>query len=496
MKHEIHEELCFHIAQRTAENLAAGMPPEEAAREARKRFGNLQSVREECWETKGASFFDASSQALRFVFRQLWKNPGFSTVAVLTLAFVTESCAGTSHTTGPARPVAAVGHSFDLPATTPIVPMQGAEPGSDRAHLAQLRAIIGDARVVALGEPALGMHEPLAFRNRLFEYLVEELGLTAIAVESAFPESRRLADYIAGGPGTAEEILTETRTWWHEPLEENVQLVRWMRAYNTDPSRKHPVRLYAIDLSYTGPWGSRPTPLALKAALKYLDRVDAASANALGSTFQPWLLRLANPMAPWTKSEHDAFTAAIDDLVALLERERVTYIAAAPAADYEWAHRAAVVARQTDRMFRVAPTDPPDGRVPPSAWRMVNARDAAMAENVLWALGQEGAAGRMLVVAHNVHVQSAPTAGGPWDAYERMPTAMGQHLRSTLRDGLVVIGMSEAASAGVAASRTNEPGAAFDVLVVVDSLTPSRPAAAGASKSDGGAETRMTKPNP
>lgn len=39
-----------------------------------------------------------------------------------------------------------------------------------------------------------------------------------------------------------------------------------------------------------------------------------------------------------------------------------------------------------------------------------------MAENVLWALGQEGTAGRVLVVAHNVHVQGAPTAGGPWDA--------------------------------------------------------------------------------
>ena len=42
---EIDEELRFHLEQRTTENIAAGMTPEEAAREARKRFGNVQCVR-------------------------------------------------------------------------------------------------------------------------------------------------------------------------------------------------------------------------------------------------------------------------------------------------------------------------------------------------------------------------------------------------------------------------------------------------------------------
>ena len=42
---QIDEELRFHLEQRIAENIAAGMSPGEAARVARKRFGNLQSVR-------------------------------------------------------------------------------------------------------------------------------------------------------------------------------------------------------------------------------------------------------------------------------------------------------------------------------------------------------------------------------------------------------------------------------------------------------------------
>jgi len=48
VKQEVDEELRFHIEQRTAQSIAAGISPEKTAREARKRFGNLQSVREEC----------------------------------------------------------------------------------------------------------------------------------------------------------------------------------------------------------------------------------------------------------------------------------------------------------------------------------------------------------------------------------------------------------------------------------------------------------------
>jgi predicted permease len=86
VKQDIDDELRFHLEQRAAENLAAGMPPEEAAREARKRFGNVQSIREKYRDVRGASFGEGAVRDVRFALRQLLKSPGFTSVAVLSLA--------------------------------------------------------------------------------------------------------------------------------------------------------------------------------------------------------------------------------------------------------------------------------------------------------------------------------------------------------------------------------------------------------------------------
>ncbi|HRZ57121.1 MAG TPA: ABC transporter permease, partial [Candidatus Paceibacterota bacterium] len=82
---DIDEELQFHIEARAAENLAAGMSPEEAAREAGKRFGNLQSVREECRDSKKANWGEGLLRDFRLSLRVLGKNPGFAAIVVLTL---------------------------------------------------------------------------------------------------------------------------------------------------------------------------------------------------------------------------------------------------------------------------------------------------------------------------------------------------------------------------------------------------------------------------
>ncbi len=272
--------------------------------------------------------------------------------------------------------------------------------------LAGLDRLIGDARIVALGEASHGTAECFQMKHRLLEYLVERKDFTVFAIEGNWPEAQVADRFIKTGEGDTAAALAAMYFWTWQ-TEEVSALLYWMRTYNATRRDRSVLSFTGFDMQYPN--------VAMKRVIDFLDRTSSANRNAVRALYDG-MEKLDKPGSEITAQEYARLANGASKALDLIEAQREVLVIASTSEQYRDLRQAACIVRQALEM-RAG----------------ILERDRAMAENVRWLVEEEFPGQKIVLWAHNGHVGT--NIGGS----ER---SLGDHLRDRYGDQMAIIGFS------------------------------------------------------
>lgn len=155
------------------------------------------------------------------------------------------------------------------------VPLATVEAGHGFDDMMPIKRIVGDARVVALGEATHGTREFFQLKHRMIEFLSTQMGFTIFTIEANMPEAYKLNDYVLHGTGDPK-LLLRGMYFWTWQTEEVLAMVEWMREFNRS-GRGH--------IEFTGFDMQTPT-VAAEIVRKYIAEHSAAYLDTLDPVWQ------------------------------------------------------------------------------------------------------------------------------------------------------------------------------------------------------------------
>ena len=111
------------------------------------------------------------------------------------------------------------------------VKLQTVEAGHGFDDMQQLKRIVGDARIVSLGEATHGTREFFQLKHRILEFLATNMGFSIFSIEASMPVAYRLNDYALDGKGDPARLI-KGMYFWTWDTQEVLEMVLWMREFN------------------------------------------------------------------------------------------------------------------------------------------------------------------------------------------------------------------------------------------------------------------------
>ncbi len=275
-----------------------------------------------------------------------------------------------------------------------------------------LDELVGDARIVLIGESSHGTHDFYAARAEITKWLIEHKGFTAVAAEADWPDAYRVNRYVRGlpGDGSAQEALSGFQRfpawmWRNEVVRDFVSWLRWHNARQDTDAGGRGAGFYGLDL-YS-------LHRSMDEVIAYLDRVDPPAAQRARTRYacfdhaspddgQAYGYAAAFGAGP--SCEHEAVAQLVD-----VHRNAISYLnrdGLVAEDELFCAQQNAQTVRNAEEYYRHMFGD----RV--TSW---NLRDRHMAQTLDALLAhldrhpgaREGRPARIVVWAHNSHVGDA-----------------------------------------------------------------------------------------